>query len=193
MSDQGIKSTPQYQRLEIDLNGRRHLLVTDAAEMPDVAFAPGTSAAAFDERWTIAGDSRAIPTPGGHRTDHAFRSCQHLLIALQRRLSEERMGFRLYAIGTEPFLWSVYGAAEAFGLGRTEIRLFAHGSRARRVYCNHCRTITESVTTNIVKCTGCAAHLFVRDHFSRRLNAYAGVQVDAEAPGEIPPVEELYA
>jgi hypothetical protein len=61
------------------------------------------------------------------------------------------------------------------------------------VFCNHCRTITEGVTTNVVACAGCNAALFVRDHFSKRLNAFAGVQVDAEAPGEIPAIEELYA
>ena len=102
------------------------------------------------------------------------------------------MGFRLYAIGTEPFLWTVSNLAQEAGLTREEVRLFARGSAARRVFCNHCRTITPGVTTNIVLCSGCGASLFVRDHFSRRLNAFAGVQVDAEVPGEVPPLEILY-
>jgi hypothetical protein len=33
----------------------------------------------------------------------------------------------------------------------------------------------------------------VRDHFSRRLGAFMGVMVDAEAPGEIPAIEEVFA
>ncbi len=76
-------------------------------------------------------------------------------------------------------------------MGRSEVRLCASLGSPRRVFCNHCRTITEGVTTTIVACAGCQAQLLVRDHFSRRLNAFAGVQVDAEAPGEIPPIEAL--
>jgi hypothetical protein len=34
--------------------------------------------------------------------------------------------------------------------------------------------------------------LFVRDHFSRRLGAYMGLMVDAESPGELPEIEEIY-
>ena len=192
MADQGIKSRPRYEPLDVDPGGRRHLLVAETAAIPADAFVPGRAADSFDERWTIAGHSRAIPTPGGAHADHQFRAPQHLLIALRRRLARENMGFRLYATGTEPFVWSVHAAAEEYGLGRDEVRLFAFGSQARRVFCNHCRTITEGVTTNIVICSGCGAHLFVRDHFSRRLNAFAGVQVDAEVPGEIPAVAELY-
>ena len=39
---------------------------------------------------------------------------------------------------------------------------------------------------NVTPCPGCGAQLFVRDHFSRRLAAFMGVKVDAEAPGEFP-------
>ncbi len=66
------------------------------------------------------------------------------------------------------------------------------GSLARRVYCVHCRTATEDVRTNIVRCTGCERWLLVRDHYSRRLAAYMGVMADAEAPGELPPIKEVY-
>jgi hypothetical protein len=48
------------------------------------------------------------------------------------------------------------------------------------------------VRTNIHPCPGCGRRLFVRDHFSRHLAAYMGIQVDAETPGVIPPVEETY-
>lgn len=156
------------------------------------AFAEGTKLSDFDERWLIVSHSQAIPSPHDRDRDHEFRSVQHLLIALRHRLSREFMGFRLYVIGTEPFVWKVRGTAEEFGLGCDEVRLFAIGSLARRVFCNHCRTITEGVKTDIVICSGCRANLFVRDHFSRRLNAFAGVQVDAEVPGEIPEAKELY-
>lgn len=190
--DQGIKSRPRYDTLAPDSTGRRHLLVSQASHMPLECFAPGVTSASFDERWTISTDSRAIPAGDATVTDHRFRSEQHLLIALSHRLSAERMGFRLYATGAEPFLWTVTNRASEFGLTGHEVRLHAHGSAARLVFCNHCRTINAGVTTNIVSCRGCGASLFVRDHFSRRLNAFAGVQIDAEVPGERPAVEELY-
>jgi len=63
---------------------------------------------------------------------------------------------------------------------------------ARRVYCIHCRATTENVRTNIVRCVACDRWLLVRDHYSRRLAAYMGVMVDAEAPGELPPLKEVF-
>ena len=193
MSDQGIKSRPRYAPLAIDPAARTHLLVIEGAAPAPGAFADGGDAAAYDEVWTIEGHSAAIPSHLAGIRAHGFRAAKHLLIALGRRLAQERMGFRLHAIGTEHFLWEVAGAAEEAGLGREEYCLFAAGSAARRVFCVHCRTVTEVVTTNVAECAGCGAHLFVRDHFSRRMNAFMGVQVDAEVPGERPDVEELYA
>jgi hypothetical protein len=187
------KSRPLYAPIRFDATGRRHLIVTDGPAVPEAALAEGMTAAMFDERWTIAGHSLAIPSPDTARVrDHEYRSVSHLLIALRRRLTEERMGFRLYAVGVEGFLWDVRTAASGVGMRQDEVQLSHTGSRARRVFCNHCRTITENVTTNIVLCTGCGAHLAVREHFSRRLNAFAGFQIDAEVPGEIPEIEEIF-
>jgi hypothetical protein len=49
------------------------------------------------------------------------------------------------------------------------------------------------VRTNIAQCAGCERWLLVRDHYSRRLAAYMGVMVDAEAPGERPEIREVFA
>jgi hypothetical protein len=187
------KSRPVYSTLKIDPSGRRHLLLTDSLRTCPDALALSVETSAFNEHWTIVSNSLAIPLPDETITQHSFRSEIHLLIALKRRLEEERMGLRLYAIGAEPFLWKVRGLASEFGMAAEEVHLYAVGTAARRVFCNHCRTITERVKTNVFDCSGCGAHLFVRDHFSRRINAFAGVQVDAEVPGELPPVEELYS
>ncbi|AHE54814.1 C1 domain-containing protein [Sphingomonas sanxanigenens] len=192
MIDQGIKSRPRYAPLGIDAVARYTLLLSDAEPLPHAAFAEGITASSFDERWTIAGNSQAIPVAGKDARDQRFRAQQHMLTALRHRLGRETMGLRLRAIGREPFLWAVHAVAEEAGMGPEEVRLFAHGSSARRVYCTHCRTIIDGVTTNIVACSGCGARLFVRDHFSRRLNAFAGVQVDAEVPGDIPEIETIY-
>jgi dimethylamine monooxygenase subunit C len=43
-----------------------------------------------------------------------------------------------------------------------------------------------------VSCAGCARWLLVRDHYSRRLAAYMGVMVDAEAPGALPPLKDVF-
>jgi hypothetical protein len=192
MIDQGIKSRPQYAPLAPDPSARSHVLVMQVAEIPDGALAEGRSADDYDEVWLVERHSAAMPSHLPDSRLHPFRAESHLLIALRRRLAHERMGFRLHAIGTERFLWDVAAAAEAAGLGRDEYKLFQAGSQARRIFCVHCRTITEGVTTSIAICSGCGAHLFVRDHFSRRLNAFMGVQADAEIPGELPDVEELY-
>jgi hypothetical protein len=191
MSDQGIKSCPVYDALSLDGGGRRHLLIGDGVAFDKAAFAHKVTASDFDERWMVAGRSRVIPDPD--TKDPIFRSTQHLLIALRRRLERETMGLRLYAVGDENFVWRVFGAAQEAGMSRAEVHLFVSGSCVRRVYCNHCRTINEGVRTNVVTCAGCGANLFVRDHFSRRLNAYAGVQVDAEVPGETIEMQELYS
>jgi dimethylamine monooxygenase subunit C len=102
------------------------------------------------------------------------------------------MGTRLYVAGPESFIGLVMKIALEFNLNQDEIRAEECGSRARRVFCIHCRATTEDVKTNIVACVGCARWLLVRDHYSRRLAAYMGVMADAEAPGELPVVKEVF-
>jgi len=203
MSNQGIKSRPIYRPLSLDRSGRRHLLAADGTASVD-AFATDTALQDFDERWTVSDQFSLTPSflpcaageeKGGRDglSDSVFPSENDLLASLERRLKGEQIGLRLYATGTEPFLWRVMAVAAEAGMGRDEVRLFAGRNGPRRVYCNHCGTIAEGVVANVATCPGCGAALFVRDHFSRRLNAFAGVKVDAEVPGDIPAVEVLYA
>lgn len=194
-----IKSRPVYRPLALDPAGARHLLLTDRPELPPDAVADAAALAASGaETWTIAADSRALAGPAVHasggppRVLRAFRSRVLMLERLAHSLAAERMGLRLYAVGTEDFLWDVRNLAAAHGMGAEEIRLTHHGSGRRRVICVHCRTVTDGVTTTIVTCGGCGARLFVRDHFSRLLGGFQGVQVDAEAPGEVPAAEIAY-
>lgn len=108
------------------------------------------------------------------------------------RLASARVGLRLYLLGTEGFIWRWAAVARGFGLGAEEMQVERCGTLARRVYCVHCGAFTEQARHNIVTCAGCGRSLFVRDHFSRHHAAYMGFQVDAEVPGALPPIEEVY-
>jgi hypothetical protein len=182
-----MKSRPAYTTLQPDLGGRHHVLVGQgsggvALRRLVAQMAPDTGA-----RILYTGDSP--PDVGGLRL---FPTEAELLAELDRALSGCVMGTRLYVAGSEGFLGSVVRAALKYNLNRDEVQCEHCGSAARRVYCIHCKASSESVTTNVVKCTGCGRHLLVRDHYSRRLAAYMGVMADAEAPGELPPIREVF-
>jgi len=189
MSDT-IKSRPVYRPLAFDPSGLRHLLLCDQAAPPEAALAPNFPLERA-EVWVVNAASPAGPAEHD-AGPHNFRAIAALLVALRARLARERMGLRLYAVGTEGFLWDVAAIARDTGVGADEIGLNHAGSARRRVQCVHCKTLAGDVVTNIVICPGCGTALLVRDHFSRRLGAFMGVQVDAEAPGEIPEMVECY-
>lgn len=115
------------------------------------------------------------------------------MFRLKGVLATATMGTRLYAAGTEPFIGSVLQEALAVGIDFKSVFTEHRGSAKRRVQCVHCKGLTEDVTASPFTCTHCGLTLFVRDHYSRRLGAFQGVCVDAEVPGEVPPVEELYS
>jgi ferredoxin-NADP reductase len=123
---------------------------------------------------------------------HIFKFEEELLAKLKEMLPATRMGLRLYVVGSEGFIWDVAGAAKPFGIDDAEIMKELTDTLARSVYCVHCKSVTRNVTTNIVPCCDCECMLFVRDHFSRNLGAYMGLMVDAESPGELPAIEEIY-
>jgi hypothetical protein len=121
-----------------------------------------------------------------------FDQATALLAEFRAILERSLMGTRLYVAGPESFIGLAMKIALEFNLNKDEIRAEELGSLARRVYCIHCRSTAEDVRTNIVECPGCRRWLLVRDHYSRRLAAYMGVMADAEAPGERPPVREVF-
>ena len=117
---------------------------------------------------------------------------QALIDTLKNIMPTMRMGLRIYVAGTEGFNWSVASMVKTFGIEDINIMKELTGTLARSIYCVHCKAITHNITTNIGKCSGCERMLFVRDHFSRNLGAYMGLMVDAESPGELPEIEEVY-
>ncbi len=116
-----------------------------------------------------------------------------LLVKLAAVLADCPAATTLYVAGPESFLWRCHTVGRDAGMTREQIQLQLAGSAARRVYCVHCRAITESVTTSVHRCSGCGQALLVRDHFSRLMECYAGVRVDAEVPGDVPEAEEIFA
>jgi hypothetical protein len=201
----GIKSKPVYAPLRADPHGRYHLMlglgVGEVAllrvlrEMQDSA---------------LEGLARTrvllIPAPAEARPAEAQREIQSLPLQKLRAfpdvasllgefksvLADSLMGTRLYVAGPESFIGLAMKVALEFNLNKDEIRAEELGSLARRVYCIHCRTTAENVRTNIVRCLGCERWLLVRDHYSRRLAAYMGVMADAEAPGELPAIKDVF-
>lgn len=178
-------SRPVYAPFGLDLSGRAHLIVTDQPAPP--AGADLTLA----EAWTVAtsGPGLAAASAPGVRP---FRAVADLLAQLTHRLARAQVGLRLYAVGSEAFIWDAHNIGQQAGLGRAEMFLTRAGRLTRRVCCVHCKTMIQEVQHTVTPCPGCGAALEVRDHFSRRLAAFIGVRVDAEVPGEVP-AAELFA
>jgi hypothetical protein len=198
----GIKSKPVYAPLSADLGGRYHLMLGRgpgaAALLRVLAEIQHSAPPALQKTRVLLvaePDAPLTTVPFDHLglgLMNLFPDAASLLDAFRLALSESLMGTRLYVAGPESFIGLAMKIALEFDLNKDEIRAEEVGTLARRVYCVHCRATTENVRTNIVTCSGCARWLLVRDHYSRRLAAYMGVMVDAEAPGELPPVSEVY-
>ena len=200
----GIKSKPVYAPLQADIRGRYHLMLgmgvgaapllrvieemrsaaAQSLKNTRVLFVPDLSNGAASERERFAAAA----------VEHVkeFATIPALLEQFRTTLGQSLMGTRLYVAGPESFIGLVMKIALEFNLNKDEIRAEECGTLARRVYCIHCRATTENVRTNIVRCVACQRWLLVRDHYSRRLAAYMGVMADAEAPGELPPVKEVF-
>jgi hypothetical protein len=198
----GIKSKPVYAPLQADTRGRYHLMV-------GLGVGAGPLLRVLTEMRTVNAlglkNTRVLYVPDADAACEAaqfkdaqvadvrtFHAATALLEDFKALLDRSLMGTRLYVAGPESFIGLVMKIALEFNLNKDEIRAEECGTSARRVYCIHCRATTENVRTNIVACAGCARWLLVRDHYSRRLAAYMGVMVDAEAPGELPPLKEVF-
>ncbi len=166
-----VRSKPRYAGVDADLSGRVHLAVCDASGRARLAgFVAGAQRAGLDVRAFDEGaDASALP----------------------RALAGADMGWRLYLFGAERWVWLRAREAQDWGLHPASIRVWSEGAARRAVYCVHCRTVTEDCRHTLAACSGCGRRLAVRDHFSREVGAYMGVQADAEVPGELPPALEL--
>ncbi|MDW4551403.1 dimethylamine monooxygenase subunit DmmA family protein [Defluviimonas sp. D31] len=193
-----IASRPVYSRLE-PRPGKAHLLIADAegaeailalAEVaPRDFFAQAhiihirkTTAGTYTERLRGLKPSQFYSGP----------TYEAAVPRIRRTLLGAHMGLQVYLAGTESLMGQAMQEAAQAGIPYGAIQAEHRGSTARRMQCVHCKGITEDVTTDPFVCSHCGLHLFVRDHYSRRLAAFQGVRVDAEDPGNIPePVERF--
>ncbi len=187
-----IKSRPVYGQLT-PRPGTLHLVVADGEGAEAVA-------ALLTQDPTMLPTTHILYTPGPTGTDlwpqiqalnvpQAFRAptIPTLLPRLQRVLTDAHMGTQIYLTGTEGLMGQAEREVMAFGFPYRDIQKEHRGSTLRRVQCVHCKGITENVATDPYQCSHCSLHLYVRDHYSRRLAAFQGVNIDAEEPGNVPP------
>jgi dimethylamine monooxygenase subunit C len=111
---------------------------------------------------------------------------------LRKVLADAKMGLQVYLAGTEGLIGQAQNEAMAASIPFTAIQTEHRGSLARRVQCVHCKGITEEVRTDPFQCSHCGLHLYVRDHYSRRIAAFQGVNIDAETPGIVPAAVERF-
>ena len=189
----GIKSRPVYTGLVVDTNAPRHLLALEAegamavAEQRDKAFLARAEILYVGPR-NFEQQLVALK-PSGFWVAHTIPV---LLNRLKVTLQTAKMGTRLYIAGTEGFIGQAMQVALDLGIDFNSIRTEHRGSLARRVQCVHCKGITDNVTTSPFTCSHCGLPLLVRDHYSRRLGAFQGVNIDAEDPGTAPKPEVLF-
>jgi hypothetical protein len=189
-----IRSRPVYAPLEPRL-GRLHLMVADG----EGADAVTDMLAKANNRSEILASAHVIYAPGPNGTDRSDRlkalgvaqffrapTIPALLPRLIRVLADAHMGTQFYLAGTEGLIGQAEREIMATGFPVGAIQKEHRGSTVRRVQCVHCKGITENVATDPFKCSHCGLNLFVRDHYSRRIAAFQGVNIDAEDPGQVP-------
>jgi hypothetical protein len=195
----GVKSKPVYAPLEADISGRYHVLLGAGEGAACLERVLRELRSADPEAWPRTQVLFAAPLhpaslfhEPGIGAVALFEDTDALLGHARGVLEAALMGTRLYVAGPESFIGRALQLALRFDLNKDEIRAEHVGTTARRVHCVHCRTATEDVRTNIVRCAGCARWLQVRDHYSRRFAAYMGVMADAEVPGDLPTLREIH-
>ncbi|MGZ2384300.1 dimethylamine monooxygenase subunit DmmA family protein [Rhizobium leguminosarum] len=196
----GIKSRPVYTGLTIQPRARRHIFALEgegAKALLDQQPVLDETALSRSEILYVARGSQ------GTGLDEALRrlgadmfftapTIATLLFRLKGSLATAHMGTRLYLSGTEGFIGQAMLMALDYGMDHASVITEHRGSLARRVQCVHCKGVTDDVTTSPFACSHCGLTLLVRDHYSRRLAAFQGVNIDAEEPGSAPDPEELF-
>lgn len=211
----GIRSRQHYPRIEALPDAQRYLVACQSPES-----LPGTGEAAGNARQQlqmhcqlistllgqlgsreVGGTSQSTPATEALPTGPADSARLHRWYdvddrplacdALAGAIGEVGAAGCLVIIGSEHFVWQVANLAQQQGLLLDDMVMLPVAALGGHVFCVHCQQVSEHVIHSPSACDGCGLMLEVRDHFSKRLGAYMGVRIDAEAPGEIPPQEEV--
>jgi len=195
---ESILSRPVYGTLE-PRPGKAHLFVADAegaeaildlaAQNAELMKASHIIYIPKDTCETYVEKLRALE-PAQFYTGPSYEASTQ---RLRHVLSQAHQGLQVYLTGTEGLMGQAQNEAMQAGIPHESIQTEHRGSVARRMQCVHCKGITEDVMHDPFQCAHCGLHLFVRDHYSRRLAAYQGVCIDAEDPGNVPDPVELYS
>ncbi len=190
-----IKSRPVYAALQ-PRPGTAHVIIADGEGAEAVA----DLLAKVSDPAVLLAKAHILYTPGPNGTDQwvvvqALGAAQSyraptipaMLPRMQKVIAEAHMGTQFYLTGTEGLIGQAERAIMLTGLPLGAIQKEHRGSTVRRVQCVHCKGITENVATDPFQCGHCGLNLFVRDHYSRRIAAFQGVNIDAEDPGLVPP------
>ncbi|MGB5559467.1 MAG: dimethylamine monooxygenase subunit DmmA family protein [Paracoccaceae bacterium] len=191
-----ITSRPVYGDLQAR-PGKAHLMIADA-EGADAILEMAEVAGLMDKTHIIY-----VPKKTGEMYVKQLKalnpaqlyvgpSYEAAVPRLRRVLSDAHMGLQVYLAGTEGLIGQAMQEAVSAGIPHTAIQTEHRGSTARRMQCVHCKGITEDVTADPFQCAHCGLHLFVRDHYSRRIAAFQGVRIDAEDPGNVPDPVEVF-
>ena len=197
---QSIKSRPVYAMLE-PRPGKAHVVIADG----EGADAWGDLLDKAPDRAGMLAALHILYTPGPNGTDlwakvQGFGAAQTyraptipaMLPRLSKVVSEAHMGTQFYLTGTEGLMGQAEREIMMTGLPFDAVQKEHRGSTLRRVQCVHCKGITENVAMDPFACSHCGLNLFVRDHYSRRIAAFQGVNIDAEDPGLVPAAVERF-
>lgn len=193
----GIKSRPAYDALKPFADGIVHLVVGQGSGGSAMLrllsqFRPSDTVEVLYSTESFTGQNHlAALSPATTSEVSVCHSNEALVRELECRLERAFMGTRLYLAGSESFIGSAMKVAARFDLNRDELLREHCGSLVRRVWCVHCDTFNENITRRVFACSGCNRSLIVRDHYSRHLGGFMGVQADAEVPGSLPDDGEL--
>jgi predicted RNA-binding Zn-ribbon protein involved in translation (DUF1610 family) len=194
----GIKSRPVYDKLRPLTGGKRHVIAGQGSGaeamvrlLGDLQEARAFTTVHYSTESFTGRNLVELLRPITVEALNIYETNHALVAALERSLSEARMGTRLYLSGSESFIGTAMQVATLYNLNTDEVLREHTGTLVRRVWCVHCDSYTENVTKRVFECPNCHRMLVVRDHYSRRLAAFQAVKADAEVPGELPQAEEL--
>lgn len=179
-------SKPNYTPLAPRPGHPHHLLITDGHGL-DRAL---TLRDAVDAPCTLL----LVDAPGDVKAPDAT-TCDtgELAERLPALVAGLPAGTACYLFGREAFIWPVATRLQHLGVARDHCLAERCGPLVRDVLCMHCKERLHDVSDNLAECTGCGRLLWNYDHFSRRLGAYMGFEVNAECAADIPERETLQA